>query len=54
MPCELIVINGAGHGFAGEQGKQASEALMKWFDKYLAKPTNGDHKPGQEKAATAN
>ena len=25
VPCELIVIHGAGHGFGGEQGKQASE-----------------------------
>ena len=38
VPCELIVINGAGHGFGGDQGKRASEALIKWFDKYLAKP----------------
>jgi len=35
VPCELMVIKGAGHGFAGEQGKQASDALVKWFDKYL-------------------
>ena len=43
---------GAGHGFAGEQGKQASEALIKWFDKYLAKPAaDSDQKPEQEKAA---
>lgn len=41
VPCELIVMQGAGHGFAGEQGKQASEALIKWFDKYLAKPSDG-------------
>lgn len=41
VPCELIVMQGAGHGFAGEQGKQASEALIKWFDKYLAKPADG-------------
>ena len=39
VPCELIVIEGAGHGFGGENGKRASEALLKWFDKYLAKST---------------
>jgi acetyl esterase/lipase len=45
VPCDLIVMHGAGHGFGGEQGKEASEALIKWFDKYLAKPAtanNGD------------
>jgi acetyl esterase/lipase len=41
VPCELIVIKGAGHGFPGEQGKQASDALIKWFDKHLAKPADG-------------
>jgi acetyl esterase/lipase len=40
VPCELIVEHGAGHGFAGEQGKEASEALIKWFDKYLAKSSD--------------
>jgi acetyl esterase/lipase len=36
VPCDLIVMPGAGHGFPGEQGKQASKALIEWFDKYLA------------------
>lgn len=35
---KLIVMPGAGHGFGSEQGKQASEALIDWFDKHLAKP----------------
>jgi acetyl esterase/lipase len=42
VACELIVIKGAGHGFPGEQGKQASDALIKWFDKHLAKPAERD------------
>lgn len=42
VPCELIVIKGAGHGFAGENGKRASQALLKWFDTYLMKPTSGE------------
>ena len=47
VACELIVINGAGHGFAGDQGKRASEALIKWFDKYLAKQ-GGDIERGRD------
>ena len=39
VPCELIVEHGAGHGFAGQQGEEASAALIKWFDKYLVKKT---------------
>jgi acetyl esterase/lipase len=40
---ELIVIEGAGHVFAGEHGKRASNALVDWFDKHLAenKSRNG-------------
>lgn len=41
VACELIVMKGAGHGFPGEQGKEAANALVKWFDKYLAKPADG-------------
>jgi acetyl esterase/lipase len=35
---ELIVVEGAGHGFAAADGVRASKALVEWFDKYLAKP----------------
>jgi dipeptidyl aminopeptidase/acylaminoacyl peptidase len=55
VPCELIVITGAGHGFNGEQGKQASEALIQWFDKYLAKSAtakNGKKTPETPAAAS--
>jgi acetyl esterase/lipase len=37
VPCDLVVIEGAGHGFPGEQGQRASQKLVEWFDKHLAK-----------------
>ncbi|OHB66678.1 MAG: peptidase S9 [Planctomycetes bacterium RBG_13_63_9] len=37
VPCELLVIEGAAHGFAGKDGKRATEALVGWFKKHLAK-----------------
>lgn len=33
---ELIIIEGAGHGFRGKAAAQASEALAAWFEKHLA------------------
>jgi acetyl esterase/lipase len=39
VPADLIVIEGAGHGFPGEQGERASKALIEWFDKHLEKET---------------
>jgi acetyl esterase/lipase len=39
VDCELIVMKGAAHGFPGEQGTQAETALLAWFEKYLASPT---------------
>jgi dipeptidyl aminopeptidase/acylaminoacyl peptidase len=57
VPCELIVMQGAGHGFPGKQGKDASEALLEWFDKHLAKPADVESKANEsetrEKAAAA-
>lgn len=38
VPFRLIVIEGAGHGFDSEQGARASQALVEWFNKYLAAP----------------
>ena len=32
---QLIVIEGAGHGFRGEHGSQAAAALADWFERYL-------------------
>ena len=37
VPCELLVIKGAGHGFGGADGKRASDATVAWFKKHLAK-----------------
>lgn len=37
VPVEMIVIEGAAHGFPGEKGQRAGKALIDWFDKYLAK-----------------
>lgn len=34
---QLIVIEGAGHGFKGEDDARAAKALVDWFDHYLAK-----------------
>ncbi|UCD29506.1 MAG: alpha/beta hydrolase [Planctomycetota bacterium] len=32
---ELMVIEGAGHGFTGEDGKRANNAWVAWFEKHL-------------------
>lgn len=45
VPCELVVIEGAGHGFGGKDRERASKALVNWFDQYLAASSasgNGD------------
>jgi len=34
---ELLVIEGAAHGFRGEDGKRASQAQVAWFEKHLLK-----------------
>jgi acetyl esterase/lipase len=36
VPAELLVIEGAAHGFRGEDGQKAAAALAAWFKKYLA------------------
>jgi acetyl esterase/lipase len=54
VPAELIVIEGAGHGFGGENGKRASKALLDWFDKYLAKPGDESKSKPEKAAAAAN
>jgi acetyl esterase/lipase len=53
VPCELIVIEGAGHGFAGDDGKRASKALVDWFEKHLAKSSDAADaaKPAEQAAA---
>ncbi len=38
VPSELLVIPGAAHGFRGADNQRAEEAMVGWFEKYLAKP----------------
>ena len=33
---DLLVLEGAGHGFCRDQRTKASNAMIAWFDKYLA------------------
>jgi len=33
---DLLVLEGAGHGFRGDQRTEASNAMIAWFDKHLA------------------
>lgn len=40
VPCDLVVMKGAGHGFTGKQADKAETAMIAWFDKYLLKPEN--------------
>jgi acetyl esterase/lipase len=54
---ELIVIEGAGHGFLGGNGKRASDALAAWFETYLAKPNSEirvSNDKSTEKATSGN
>jgi acetyl esterase/lipase len=37
VPTDLILIEGAGHGFQGAAAQQAAEASVRWFTKYLAR-----------------
>ena len=34
---KFITIEGAGHGFRGDDAKRASDALVSWFEKHLTK-----------------
>jgi acetyl esterase/lipase len=34
---ELLTLQGAGHGFKGEDAKKAEEAMFRWFDAHLKK-----------------
>ncbi len=51
VPHDLVIIEGAGHGFAGEQGKRASEELTKWFNTHLAQPLDNDSANSAEPAS---
>ncbi|MFW6124916.1 MAG: alpha/beta hydrolase family protein [Pirellulales bacterium] len=37
VPVELIVIEGAAHGFRGQDAQRAARAQVDWFDKHLRK-----------------
>ena len=37
VEAELVTMQGGGHGFGGEQAKQADAALFAFFDKHLKK-----------------
>ncbi|QDT30467.1 Acetylxylan esterase precursor [Gimesia panareensis] len=37
VPVELLVIENAAHGFRGDDQTRASQAVVKWFQKHLAK-----------------
>jgi len=38
VPCKLVVVEGAGHGFSPEQNREVVvPAMLDWFDEHLAK-----------------
>lgn len=37
---DLIIIEGAGHGFRGEDAKRATGAMVDWFERTLLKPAS--------------
>jgi acetyl esterase/lipase len=37
---DLIIIEGAGHGFRGEDAKRANAAMVAWFEQTLLKPAS--------------
>lgn len=39
VPCELITIDGAGHGFQGEAARKATQSSLDWFERFLNPPT---------------
>jgi acetyl esterase/lipase len=51
VPCELIVIEGAGHGFPGDMGRRASDELVDWFEEHLAAKAESDNADATEPAA---
>lgn len=44
---DLIVIEGAGHGFQGEAATEATAALVSWFERHLL-PTSGAASTGSQ------
>ncbi|HEX5471683.1 MAG TPA: alpha/beta hydrolase [Lacipirellulaceae bacterium] len=50
VPCDLIVMKGAGHGFGGQQAEDAAQSLIAWFDKYLKPPARSGIKSEPKKS----
>lgn len=38
VPCELITLEGAGHGFGGADATRATDASVDWFERFLNPP----------------
>ncbi len=38
VPCELLVLQGAGHGFRGHHAEDAELAVLEWFSRFLVEP----------------
>ncbi len=49
VPCEVLVIEGAGHGFRGDDARRTADATVAWFGKHLlgegATPGTGEAAP---------
>jgi dipeptidyl aminopeptidase/acylaminoacyl peptidase len=37
VPSRLMVVEGAGHGFFGDDAKRVNAAMVSWFEQYLLK-----------------
>ncbi len=37
VTCKLLTIEGAGHGFRGEDKRRATQEMVGWFEKFLEK-----------------
>jgi dipeptidyl aminopeptidase/acylaminoacyl peptidase len=53
VPCELVVIEGARHGFHDKDAERAGKALVDWFDKYLAAPMDNANAPAKAESPAA-
>ncbi|HUG89520.1 MAG TPA: alpha/beta hydrolase [Planctomycetaceae bacterium] len=42
VPCELVTIEGAAHGFRGDDNRRAVEALIAWFEKHLGEKSDAE------------
>ena len=42
VEAELIVIEGAAHGFSGDDADRATRAMVAWFNRHLSEPTTSE------------